>query len=233
MTSFRIKQSLVVACAMLIASMPTHAQTRKPLPADAADEVVFEQRSTGKALLDTLLAEPAKALSKTQILKARFTKKKHLSEIPQPLVASGEFVFLRDVGVYWHTEKPFDSVFVLTQQGILQRDEGSEALRVSSDKQPAVRVVADIFFALFTLNVSKLETDFEMFGRKQDGRWILGLRPKSAAVASVFKQATVSGTAVVEQVVFTDKRGDRTVIEMSGVTQSADVPAGMRELFKH
>lgn len=232
MKSFAFIRFLVAACALLFASISAEAQTRKPPQADVADEAVFKQPSTGKSLLDTLLAEPAKALSKTQVLQARFTQKKYLSEIPQPLIANGDFVFLRDVGVYWHTEKPFDSVFVLTQQGILQRDEGSEALRVSSDKQPAVRVIADIFFALFTLNVSKLETDFEMFGQKQDGRWILGLRPKSAAVASVFKQATVSGTAVVEQVVFTDKRGDRTVIEMSGVTQSAEVRAGIRELFK-
>jgi hypothetical protein len=197
-----------------------------------ADDEVFKYPATGRVLLETMLVEPSRALSKAQVLQARFTHRKFLSEIPQPLTSSGEFVFLRDVGVFWHTQQPFDSVFILTQQGILQRDEGAETLRLSADTQPAVRVIANIFFALFTLDVAALNASFDLYGQKQGDKWSIGLKPKSAAVAGVFKQAIVSGGASVEQVVLMDKRGDRTVIDMNAVTYATAVPASVRALFK-
>jgi hypothetical protein len=196
-----------------------------------ADEV-FNHPATGRTLLDTVLAEPSRTLAKSQVLQGKFTHRKYLPEIPQPLTATGEFAFGRDLGVYWHTLTPFDSVFLLTQQGMVQRDEGAETLRVSTNDQPAVRVIADIFLALFTLDVATLSSSFDLYGQKNNARWIIGLKPKSSAIASVFKQAVVSGGKDVEQVVVTDQHGDRTVIDLHAITQASEVSPAVRALFK-
>ena len=192
----------------------------------------FAHPTTGSALLNTTLAVPARTLANAKVLTGKFVHQKHLSEIPQPLIANGEFTYARALGVYWHTQQPFDSVFVLTQRGIVQRDEGAETVRLSAQEQPAVRVIADIFLALFTLDVSSLSATFDLFGKSQGERWIVGLRPKSATIGSVFKQATITGAKDVEQVVLVDAHGDRTVIELKDIKYSAQDPApDVRSLF--
>jgi hypothetical protein len=184
----------------------------------------FEHPTTGNALLSTTLAVPAGNLSNAKVLTGRFVHQKHLTEVPKPLVATGEFTYARNLGVYWHTQQPFDSVFVLTQKGIVQRDEGAETLRLSAQEQPAVRVIADIFLALFTLDVTSLSASFDLYGKSQGERWIVGLKPKSATIGSVFTQATITGAKDVEQVVLLDAHGDRTVIELTDIRYSPDDP---------
>lgn len=201
-----------------------------PLAPAAIDP--FAHPATGEALLRSTLARPAATLAKAQVVSGRFTHSKYLSEIPQPLVASGEFTFARDLGVYWHTQQPFDSVVILTNEGIVQRDEGAQTMRLSADGQPAVRMIADVFLALFTLDVGNLGRNFDLYGKSQGDRWIIGLRPRSNAIASVFREATVTGAADVEQVVLIDTHGDRTVIDLSAAQYSPHpADASIRALF--
>jgi hypothetical protein len=185
--------------------------------------------------LRALLSRPAAKLRDAQVLSGKFQHSRHLSEIPKPLVALGEFKFVRDLGVYWHTRQPFDSVAVLTAAGLAQSDDGGPVRRISADEQPAVRLITNIFIALFTLDTSTLARDFDLFGVAADektGRWILGLRPRGKAIATVFKDATVAGSDDVEQVVLTDARGDRTVIDLSSISYASEPPgADVRALF--
>lgn len=195
----------------------------------------FAHPVTNEAGLRSLLSQPAAKLRNAQVLAGRFQHSRHLQEIPKPLVGLGEFTFVRDLGVYWHTRQPFDSVVVLTGAGLAQSDDGGPVQRISADEQPAVRLITNIFMALFTLDTRSLARDFELFGVVEDAntnRWVLGLKPRAKAIASVFKEATVTGTGDVEQVVLTDARGDRTVIDLSGITYSSDKPgADVRALF--
>jgi hypothetical protein len=192
----------------------------------------FTQPVTDEAPLRAALSRPAAKLLKAQVLKGQFTHSRFLSEIPRPLVANGEFTFVRDLGVYWHTRQPFDSIVVLTREGLVQSDEGGPAQSIAAREQPAVRLIANIFMALFTLDVSSLRRDFDLYSGKQEERWIIGLKPRNKAIVGVFSQATVAGAEDVEQVVLTDAKGDRTVIDLRSITYSSD-PAGadVRALF--
>jgi hypothetical protein len=217
-----MKRSL---CALFLVTLIASAQ--------AADVDPFQHPTTGSSLLETTLALPARNLGNAKVLTGRFVHQKHLSEVPQPLLANGEFTYARGLGVHWHTQQPFDSVFILTQQGIVQRDEGAETVRLSAQDQPAVRVIADIFLALFTLDVTSLSSTFDLFGKSQGERWIVGLRPKSATIGSVFKQATITGAKEVEQVVLVDAHGDRTIIDLKEIQYSSAAPsAAITALFR-
>jgi hypothetical protein len=201
-----------------------------------ADEAVFDHPVSGRALLDTILVQPSRSLANAKVLQGRFTHRKYLPEIPQPLTAQGDFAVGRELGVYWHTQTPFDSVFLLTQQGMIQRDEGKETLRVASQDQPGVRVIADIFLALFTLDVATLSSSFDLYGQiskqPQTSQWTVGLKPKSNAAASLFKHAIISGDKDVRQVVLADKHGDRTVIDLESIVHGSEITAAVRALFK-
>lgn len=192
----------------------------------------FAHPVTDEAQLRTALSRPAAKLLKAQVLRGKFTHSRHLREIPRPLVGTGEFIFVRSLGVYWHTREPFDSIVVLTREGMVQSDEGGPAQRIAAGEQPAVRLVANIFMALFTLDVASLRRDFDLYGGKQEDRWIIGLKPRTRAIAGVFSQATVTGAEDVEQVVLTDAQGDRTVIDLSNISYSSEPPGDdVRTLF--
>lgn len=194
------------------------------------------QPLSGEALLRGPLARPAARLAGAKVLRGRFTQRRHLSELPRPLTASGEFLFARELGVYWHTRKPFDSVVTLSPSGIVERAEGSETMRLSADDQPAVRMVAQVFLALFTLDMDSLERHFRVYPESGDGNsgpWSIRLEPRGDAIANVFVHANISGHDDVEQVVLTDARGDRTVIDLAAVEYSdTPPPAAIRALFE-
>jgi hypothetical protein len=177
-----------------------------------------------RAGLTDLLSRPAARLQHTRTLSGEFRQSRFLRELPKPLLAHGEFVFVRDLGVYWHTRQPFDSVIVLNAAGMTQIDEGAAPLRMSADEQPAVRLVGNLFAALFMLDVTRLGRDFELFGVREGPRWTLGLRPRATGLASVLRQVTVTGADDVEQVELTDAQGERTLIELSAIRHSPDAP---------
>lgn len=195
-----------------------------------ADEV-FNHPQTAEQLLKGPLAQPAAALRGAQVMRGKFVYKKYLQGIPQPLISRGDFVFARELGIDWHTREPFDSDFVLTAQGITQRDEGRTTLQMSAGEQPAVRIVARIFLALLSLDVNSLQNSFALSGMQNGNQWQVGLRPTVPAVAAVFKEAVVGGAAQVETLLLRDANGDRTEIGFSDVQYAGSISADERSRF--
>lgn len=198
-------------------------------PAHADD--VFDHPQTAEQLLKGPLAQPTAALRGAQVMRGKFVYKKYLKEIPQPLISRGDFVFVRELGIDWHTREPFDSDFVLTAQGITQRDDGKTTMQMSASAQPAVKIVANIFLALLSLDVSSLQSSFALSGMQKDKQWQVGLRPTVPAITAVFKEALVSGAGQVENLLLRDANGDRTEISFSDVQYAASITANDRAVF--
>jgi outer membrane lipoprotein-sorting protein len=177
---------------------------------------------TNAAQLSTLTRDTARSLARAQAVRGAFVQKRHLAGLAKPLESDGRFLFARGTGIEWHTEQPFDSQFILTADGMTQRDEGGETLHVSVADQPALTVVSRVFFALFALDFDALSQDFTMAGTDTRGApWQLRLTPKTAALRSVFRQALVTGDATVKSVRLEDANGDATEIELRDVRYDA------------
>jgi hypothetical protein len=160
-------------------------------------------------------------------LRGTYVQKKRLHELPHPLVAEGTFLFVRDLGIAWRTEKPFPSELVITANDILQRDGGNTTMRISADRQPGVRTVAAVFFAVFALDFDALANNFELYSRGAgDGpgskRWQLGLKPRGKQAGAV-REIVVSGRTQVEDVHLAEANGDTTDLSLKG-KPSADAP---------
>jgi hypothetical protein len=195
----------------------------------AADEV-FAHRLESSAV-QAVLSAPARELSRSPVLRGHFSQRKFLRELPTPLTSTGDFLFARDLGISWHTRVPFDSEFLLSRDGMLQKDGGSVAMQMSANQQPALQIALRLFVGLFSLDVDALAADFELYGLKKGDHWQLGLKPKNAAMAAVFEQALIDGAARVESVEMRDASGDRTLIGISDLQTAAAPTAEDRQHF--
>jgi hypothetical protein len=192
-----------------------------PTPAAATqvspEESVFAHPAT-PAQLATITGGTARSIAGAKVVRGRFVQRRHLAGLARPLESSGTFLFARGSGIDWHTEQPFDSQFLLTGSRITQKDEGGVSLEIDAAEQPALAVVSRVFFALFALDLEALSQDFELYGeRVGDGSWILGLKPRTEALASVFRQAMVRGRDSVTRVTLEDGNGDASEIEFQSV----------------
>jgi hypothetical protein len=206
-----MRAGLLVLLLMVVPASGTWAQT-KPASGPPAVQV------TSVAQLSKLTRDTARSLAGARAVRGKFVQKRYLSGLEKPLESSGDFLFARGIGIEWHTVRPFDSRFVLTHDTMTQQDEGGEAVRISASDQPALTVVSRVFFALFALDYDALSQDFRMAGLENGKQpWQLLLLPKTAALRSVFKQATISGDATVQTVILDDANGDSTQIDLRDV----------------
>ena len=198
----------IVAALMLLA-LPAHAE------GTGSDDVFAH--ATDVTALKKLLGRSASRMADASAIEGHFEQRKYLADLPKPLVSTGEFLFARDYGVWWHTRTPFESVFVLTREGMRNRDEGGTEVKVTAAEQPGIAAAARIFFALFSLDLPTLSADFETFGTGTPAQWQIGLRPRAKALAAVFRDARVLGGDDVQSIELRDANGDRTDIALSSV----------------
>jgi hypothetical protein len=196
-----------------VAADSSAAATTRGRPSVAS---VFAYPAT-PARLAVITRPAATALANARVVRGKFVQRRYLAGLAKPLESSGSFVFAREAGIEWHTEKPFDSQFLLTETRITQRDQGGVSLEIQAVDQPALAVVARVFFALFALDVDSLSHDFELYGQGGEAGWQLGLKPRAEALGSMFRQALVEGSGAVHRVTLEDGNGDRSEIEFQGV----------------
>ena len=186
---------------------------------------VFAHPATADQLLNGVLAQPAKLIANTQVIRGEFVFRRFLAELPAPLESTGRYVFARGLGIDWHTEAPLDSESIVTATGTMQRDDGAVTMQADASAQPALRTASRILTSLLTLDVHALDSTFDLFGDGADGRWEIGLKPSGAAVAAIVREATVAGGEQVERVTLHDANGDRTEITFRHVTYDAAAPS--------
>lgn len=173
-------------------------------PAPAAD--LFEHPQT-PAQIQTMLRAAMPEPGQAQVLRGDFRQRKFLPEIPRPLISTGEFLLVRERGIWWHTRTPLDSELTLTR-GSVQKQGGE--------------IAASIFFALFALDLDTLARSFELYAMdagSPGSKWMLGLRPRDESLAGWFQRITLAGDAQLRHITLFETTGDRTEIDLDAVAQ--------------
>ncbi|MGQ0586894.1 MAG: outer membrane lipoprotein carrier protein LolA [Gammaproteobacteria bacterium] len=183
-------------------------------PAAPASDL-FAQPVSAQALARQLTGR-LQQLQRAEGLQGGFAQKKQLAGIARPLTAGGRFLFVRKRGILWHTTTPFDSEFVLTAGKMEVTEGGSVAMSLKTAEQPGLKLVSDIFLAMFALDFDALARHFDLYAI--DGkRWRIGLAPRDAALRAVATRIVLAGGDVVNEVVLEDAHGDRTEIRFDAV----------------
>jgi hypothetical protein len=190
-----------------------------------ATSAVAVEPAPGVAQAQTLLARPLHALEGAQQIRGNFTQLRYLTGMPKPLRSTGTFAFIRELGVLWQTQTPFASQLVLTPQAMRSSQGGGTASQVSAAQQPGLKAAAATLLSLFSLDLQGLSAQFDLAAVPAGKGWLLTLKPKSAALASAVGQMSIQGGEQIEQIEVVDGRGDRTTLQLSGVSISAQPPS--------
>lgn len=153
-------------------------------------------------------------LQQPAVVSGHFEQTRELSGFPKPVKSRGRFLVARDHGVLWQTEAPFASTLRLTRGEILQKAGDTVTMRMSADKEPAVRAINGVMFALLSGDIAQLEQRFSVTGKVDGKRWALTLVPREASLAQVLTKIELNGQKFVEAVDMLDSNGDRTRIRL-------------------
>lgn len=161
-------------------------------------------------------------LQRPEWLRGDFTQTKKVPGFAKPLVSTGNFVAARGRGVLWRTLKPFASELRLTQHEIRATQGGQTAMRLDAAREPAVRVINTLMFALLNGDVGSLADLFELSGGTQGATWRLALVPKPGALQQVLKRVELEGDGFVRRIQLFEANGDESVIQLAD--PRTDVP---------
>lgn len=153
-------------------------------------------------------------LQQPEWLRGEFTQTKKVPGFSKPLVSSGNFVAARGRGVLWRTLKPFASELRLTQNEIRASQGGQTSMRLDASREPAVRLITTLMFALLNGDVSSLAELFELNGSAQGASWQLSLVPKRGPLQQVLKKVEVTGDGFVRRIQLFEANGDESLIQI-------------------
>ena len=156
-------------------------------------------------------------LAKPKVLCGRFDQTKQLVGLKKPVKSSGRFCVVADKGVLWRSERPFANTIKLTRDEIVQLQEERVAMRLEAKKEPTVRMINSVLFALLAGDLDQLEKLFEIDGDVNHQSWHVTLKPRTAALERAIGAITLDGAEYVKNIAINESSGDRTSIVFSAI----------------
>ena len=161
------------------------------------------------------LADDIRArLSQPELLRGDFEQAKTVTGFAKPLHSSGDFLVARGRGVLWRTDQPFAAELRLTRNEIQTSQGGAVIFKLDAAKEPTVRVINGLMFALLNGDLVQLGELFDFAGSlAATGKgWTLALTPKQPALARLLKKVELQGDTLVRRILIDEANGDKTQI---------------------
>jgi hypothetical protein len=179
-------------------------------------------------------AQVLQRLESPAVLQGEFEQSRSLQGFKHPLVSRGEFLLARSKGIVWDTKQPFASTVVITRDKLLaRRADGTVATQLDAAKEPALRLVNELMFALLGGDLPALARRFRIEGELLGhSGWKLQLTPTDALLKSQFESIALEGDRQVKRVRIAERNGDVTQIGFSELRASASLGAEAAKRFE-
>jgi hypothetical protein len=152
-------------------------------------------------------------------LQGEFKQEKYIEAFDTTIISSGQFEYQRDAFIRWNTLAPIENELMMSPAGVINKQGDQELIRLQTDKNPAVKVLSDIFFAVLTAEWQELADYFYANGSEQNKNWQVTLTPKNATLKQVVTQIELSGDELLREVLLHEHNGDITHIIFVNLTE--------------
>ena len=155
-----------------------------------------------------------------------FKQTKSIKKLNRDFVSTGTFRISKTSGIVWKTQKPFPSEMTVSDEGITERNANGQVRTISSKDNPVFSEISSTIQALFSGNLSELETRFniyylemkamvdgEVYGTKSHHK--IGLVPREASVRKMIANIEMDVSNHLDKVVITDGDGSPVIYEFT------------------
>lgn len=153
-------------------------------------------------------------------LQGEFKQEKYLAEFDTTLVSSGIFNYQRNKFIRWQTLMPIENELLMKPNSIRSSQDGDDLISLKADKDPATKILTEIFFAVLTADWYALSDYFFANGDYQNDRdWQVKLTPREQTLKQAINHVELSGDNLMRKVVLHEKNGDITRIDFLNLQQ--------------
>ena len=100
-------------------------------------------------------------------------------------------------------------------------------MRLDAAREPAVRLINTLMFALLNGDVSGLADVFELSGATRGASWQLSLAPKPGPLQQVLKKVELEGDGFVRRIQLFEANGDESLIQLTGQRSDGAAEPGL------
>ena len=151
--------------------------------------------------------EPGITIAAGEVLRGRFVQERALVGFDAPLRSEGRFAFSTERGLIWRTERPFSIVTAISSAGLIQKSGGTEVLRLSAARMPALARAFDLIRGARVGDWRALEQHFSVRKHASNDGWRVTLEPRTASAAP-FESVDVAGDRFAERIEIRKPGGD-------------------------
>ena len=204
-------QSLLLSCTLLFGSVQAQS---------LADTNLAGASLTGASQYQTLFAQGADnaallALSQKLNLgetgRGHVVQSRQLKVLKKPLVSQGQFVFDKAQGLIWQQLSPFESLLILKDKQLIQKDSQGRVQISQADASASAAAMGDLLPSLVNAmlggDISGLSANFELHFLAQEPlaqgkpNWQLGLTPKDPLMKKAIAHMVLEGSDTLHALV--------------------------------
>ncbi|MDT3273688.1 outer membrane lipoprotein carrier protein LolA [Shewanella sp. SP2S2-4] len=230
----------------LISSLPLKAEALSDkLATPGAYQALFSQSAD-----TTQLVALSKKLNLGETVRGHFVQSRQLKVLKKPLISQGQFIFDQTQGLIWQQIKPFESLLILKDKQLIQRDSQGRVQVSKADASASAAAMGDLLpslvramlggdisglsenFELHFLNSDKLNTEklspekLSPENLSPNSQWQLGLTPKDPLMKKAITNMVLEGGDTLQSLVLLSAAPnvtpqDMTRIDFSALSQGA------------
>ena len=171
--------------------------------------------STGAALAapnansPALLNQIARMNANADAIQSGFTQSKNVKGFNSPIKSSGTVSIVRNRGMLWVTDKPYQSTLKINQSGISEV-RGGQTQQLGNTQ--SMSVVTQVMTGMMAGDFSSLQRYFSFTGQASGKSWSLNLKATDPQVKRVINTVQLRGGQFVQQAVINEVNGDITTV---------------------
>ncbi|QKG98457.1 outer membrane lipoprotein carrier protein LolA [Shewanella oneidensis MR-1] len=203
-------QGALLSCTVLLGSVQAQSLSPEPLLTDASQyQPLFNQGADNAALLAL-----SQKLNLGETVRGHFVQSRQLKVLKKPLISQGQFVFDKDQGLIWQQLAPFESLLILKDKQLIQRDSQGRVQVSNADASASAAAMGDLLPSLVSAmlggDISGLSNHFELHFLAQETltkeksakeNWQLGLTPKDPLMKKAIANMVLEGSDTLHALV--------------------------------
>lgn len=242
------KNPVLTKCALflclafaLISSQPLKAETLSDkLAAPGVYQALFSQPADTAQLIAL-----SQKLNLGETVRGNFVQSRQLKVLKKPLISQGQFIFDQTQGLIWQQVKPFESLLILKDKQLIQRDSQGRVQVSKADASASAAAMGDLLPSLVRAmlggDISGLSENFELHflstdklnaeklspeklspeSLSPDAQWQLGLTPKDPLMKKAIANMVLEGSDTLQSLVLLSAAPSVTPQDMTRIDFSA------------